>query len=184
MRSLLQEYGSLEKIREAIIKGDPEIDIESTSRFIKGTRRVYLTGKNEIAYSISQVQVQYSADGKETERRELSKSPSNIAVDIPIKWTGKEFPKDEAIRKFVFTKKYQLRHTSGLTFDFLFNMAKYLHDQNTMMFVGGGQKGTDPIILNAGGEPYRGFLEGRISGNSYCLILHLSSMEIKSITGV
>jgi len=62
-------------------------------------------------------------------------------------------------------------------------MAKYLFEQNTMMYIGGGKKGTDPLILNAGGEPYRGFLEGRINGNSYCLILHLSSMEIKSVRG-
>ena len=184
IRSLLLQYGDLEKIKEALITGDPELDIESSSRLINGTHRVYLTGKNEIAYSVSQIQVLYNANGKESERRELSKSPSNIAIDIPIKWSGKEFPKEEAVRRFVFSKKYQLRHTSGLTYDFLFNMAKYLYDKNTMMFVGSGKKGNEPVILSAGGEQYRGFLEGRISNNSYCLILHLSSMEMKSITGV
>ena len=184
MRSLINKYGEAAKIKNALIKSDPEIDIENSSRIINGTRRVYLTGKNEIAYTISQIQVLYDAGGKEKDRRELSKSPSNIASDIPIKWSGKEFNKDEAVRKFVFSKKYQLRHTSGLTFDFLFNMAKYLHEKNTMMFVGGGKKGNEPIILSAGGEPYRGFLEGRVSGNSYCLILHLSLMEMKSIKGI
>jgi len=183
MRTLLRQFSSTGAIREALISGDPEIDIEKSGRLINSTRRIYLTGDEKIAYSVSREQVFYGSDGKETERKELSKSPSNIAIDVPVKWSGKEFPKDEAIRKFVFSKKYQLRHTSGITFDFLYNMAKYLFEQNTMMYVGGGKKGNDPLILNAGGEPYRGFLEGRISGNSYCLILHLSSMEIKSIGG-
>ena len=49
-----------------------------------------------------------------------------------------------------------------------------------MMLVGSGAKGTNPIILNAGGVPYRGFLEGRIDGERYCLILHLSNMELKA----
>jgi hypothetical protein len=184
MRTLLQQYGNECAVGNALAKSDPEIDIEHCGRLINGTRRIYLTGKNEIAYSVSQVQVLYGVDGKETERRDLSKSPSNIAVDIPVKWSGKEFPKEEAIRKFVFSKKYQLRHTSGITFDFLFNMAKYLHERKTMMFVEERKKGNEPLVLNKGGEPYRGFLEGRINGDSYCLILHLASMEIKSIFGV
>jgi len=184
MRTLLRQFGDVNAVREAIISGDPEIDIENSGYLINGTRRIYLTGDEKIAYSVSMVQVKHGTDGKETERLELSKSPSNIAIDIPVKWSGKEFPKDEAVRRFVFSKKYQLRHTSGITFDFLYNMAKYLYEQNTMMFVGGGKKGNEPLILSAGGEPYRGFLEGCISGNSYCLVLHLSSVEIKSIGGV
>ena len=181
MRNLLSQYNNTDAVREALISGDPEIDIENSGRFVNGTRRIYLTGNNEIAYSVLQMQVIYGNDGKEIERRDLSKSLSNIAVDIPLKWSGREFPKNEAVHKFVFNKKYQLRHTSGITFDFLYNMAKYLQEQNTMMFIGGGRKGNEPLILNSGGEPYRGFLEGRIKGNSYCLILHLSSMEMKSI---
>ena len=188
MRTLLRQFGNVNAVREAIISGDPEIDIENSGYLISGTRRIYLTSDDKLAYSVSIMQVKYGADGKETERYELSKSPSNIAIDIPVKWSGKEFPKEEAIRRFVFTKKYQLRHTSGITFDFLYNMAKYLCEKNTMMFVGSGKKGNEPLVLSAGGEPYRGFLEGRINysglnGNSYCLILHLSSMEIKSIGG-
>ena len=182
MKTLLQLYGSPESVRNAIVSGNPEIDIESAGRLIEKTRRIYLTGKNEIAYSVSLVQALYDKEGNEYERHDLSKAAANINVDIPVKWSGKEFSKNEAIRRFVFSKKYQLRHTSGLTFDFLFDMAKYLYEKNTMMYVGGGQRGIEPLILNAGGEPYRGFLEGRISGNSYCLILHLSSMEVKTGT--
>jgi hypothetical protein len=50
-----------------------------------------------------------------------------------------------------------------------------------MVLVGGGKKGNEPIVLSLGGTPYRGFLEGRIEGDKYCLILHLSNMELKDI---
>jgi len=64
MRTLLQQYNNTDAIRNAIITDDPEIDIETSGRFINGTRRIFLTGKNEIAYSVSQVQVLYGSDGK------------------------------------------------------------------------------------------------------------------------
>jgi len=33
--------------------------------------------------------------------------------------------------------------------------------------------------MNRGGKPYNAFLEGRIKDDAYCLILHLSNMELK-----
>ena len=82
---------------------------------------------------------------------------------------------------FVFTRGYQLRHINGLTFDFLYDMAKKLHDQNCVMLLGGGSKGAGPIVLSTGGTPYRAFIEGRIDGDKYCLILHLTNLELKPI---
>ena len=52
--------------------------------------------------------------------------------------------------------------------------------KKSFMMIGGG-KGNEPIILNDGGKPFRGFLEGRVEGDSYCLILHLSNQEFKGI---
>jgi hypothetical protein len=60
-------------------------------------------------------------------------------------------------------------------------MAKQLSTGNTMMFVGGGKKGSDPIVLSLGGTLYRGFLEGRVEGEKYCLILHLTNMEFRRL---
>jgi hypothetical protein len=59
-------------------------------------------------------------------------------------------------------------------------MAKDLHDSDSLMFMGGGKKGNEPLVLTQGGESYRGFLEGRIDGDKYCLILHLTNMEMKT----
>jgi hypothetical protein len=181
LEGLLKKYGNLDTAGRAIIESDPEIDIEQTGRLVGKTHKLYLTSKGEIAYRLHQVQIIRSPDGTEKERRDMSKAPANIACDIPLQWTGKEYPKDEALRQFSFSRNYQLRHTSGLSYDFLYDMAKQLHTRNTMMLLGAGKKGTDPIVLSLGGTPYRGFLEGRVEGSSYCLILHLTNTELKEV---
>ena len=73
----------------------------------------------------------------------------------------------------------QLSHINGLTYDFLYGMARDLENKNSLMLVGAGPKNNQPLILRRGGSPYRGFLEGRTEGDKYCLILHLSNMELK-----
>ena len=51
------------------------------------------------------------------------------------------------------------------------------------MLLGAGPKGNQPLILRRGSVPYRGFLEGRIEGDKYCLLLHLSNLELKQPEG-
>jgi len=50
-----------------------------------------------------------------------------------------------------------------------------------MMLLGGGAKGNEPIVMAGGGTPYRAFLEGRVDGDKYALILRLTNMELKSV---
>jgi hypothetical protein len=85
------------------------------------------------------------------------------------------------MRMFMFKKSYQVQHVNGLTYDFLFDMAKKLADADAMMLVGGGQKGIEPLVMANGGTSYRAFLEGRVNGDKYALILRLTNMELKSI---
>ncbi len=80
---------------------------------------------------------------------------------------------------FVFSKKYQIKHINGLTYDFLFDMARQLAEKKAVMLVGGGSKGVAPLVLANGGTSYRAFLEGRVEGEKYCLILHLTNLELK-----
>ncbi|HEX9059428.1 MAG TPA: hypothetical protein VF941_04550 [Clostridia bacterium] len=178
---LYGKYESLRALGEEIINSDPEVDFEKEGRILEKTRKLYVDKDNKIAYRVKLIEVVKNPDGTEKERRDLQKTESNVLGEIPLQWTGRRFPKDQAIKKFVFSKKYQIKHVNGLTYDFLFEMAKSLHETNTMMFVGGGKKGTDPIVLSSGGVPYRGFLEGRISGDKYCLILHLTNLELKGV---
>jgi hypothetical protein len=37
------------------------------------------------------------------------------------------------------------------------------------------------LVMNDGGKPYRAFLEGRIKGDKYCLVLHLTDQELKPL---
>jgi hypothetical protein len=180
-KNLVKQYGSLENVGEAIADSDPEINIETTGSFINKTHKLYLTPKGEISYRLERLQIVYDPQGNEKERLALSSLPANINTAIPLQWTGREYPRQEVIRRFVFTRNYQLRHTSGLSYDFLYDMAKQLHERDVMMLLGAGKKGSEPLVLSLGGTPYRGFLEGRIEDLSYALILHLSNMELRGL---
>ena len=100
-------------------------------------------------------------------------------AEQPLVWGGKLLPKADVYRKFVFASKMQIVHVNGLTYDFLFGIAKELEAKKSLLVMGAGPKANQPLILRRGSLPYRGFLEGRTRGDEYCLILHLSNMELK-----
>ena len=60
-------------------------------------------------------------------------------------------------------------------------MAKQLQENNALMLVGSGPKGMGPLVFTDGGTQYRAFMEGRVDEDKYCLILHLSNLELKDI---
>jgi hypothetical protein len=175
---LLKKSKKIEKVADALIKGDPEIDVESFGMFLVDTARVYVTKKGMI-HLVDEIEVIYNPDGTERERRPRVKEPQNMNSEFPLRWTGKYIKKDEAAHRFVFTNKKQLVHVNGLTFDFLYDMAKELQKRDALLLVRGGEKGNEPLVMNRGGKPYNAFLEGRVKGDAYCLILHLSNMELK-----
>lgn len=179
---LLEAYdGKQSAFEEAFLESDPELDIEAVGKKLRQTHKLYVDEENNIAYRLNLYQVVYNPDGEEIERHDINKLPANIDTEIPLKWTGKRFDKSEAIRKFVFFRKYQIRHINGVTFDFLYNMAKELQESKSMVLMGAGKNGKDPILLTRGGQPYRGFLEGRAEKDRYTLILHLSDIELKPL---
>jgi len=179
--TLLNHHQDLRTLGQAIIDGDPEVDIELTGKRLEGTRKLYLRQNGKIAYRVDMQVVIRDPHGIEKERKDLTKAMSNISGEDVVRWSGKKFDKAETIRKYVFTRKMQLKHISGLTYDFLYGMAKELHETNSHMFMGGGKKGNEPLVITQGGEPYRGFLEGRLDGERYVLILHLTNMEMKAM---
>src|SRR4029453_7496752 len=100
-------------------------------------------------------------DGTVRDRRPRVKLPQNInAEGMPVRWSGKFIKKEDAAHRFVFTNKKQLVHINGLTFDFLYDMAMELHKKDALLLVGGGEKGSEPLVMNRGGLPYNAFLEG------------------------
>jgi len=168
-------------VGDMIIKDDAEIDFDIAGKYISEVSRVYINELLNPVYSVKRIENIFAANGEISESRTPKFLTSNINGDCIVKWSGKLFPKYKVFNKLVFEKKYQIKHVNGLTYDFLFQMAKELNDKNALMMVGAGDSGSDPIVLNDGGNPYRGFLEGRIRGEKYCLLLHLSDQEIKPI---
>ncbi|HHH30158.1 MAG TPA: hypothetical protein ENK57_17695 [Polyangiaceae bacterium] len=181
--ALLADAGSPEAVGQALIDGDPEIDLEQVGRRLTRTSRVYLGPKGNVLYVARVLKVVYSPDGEEKSREDFVDVEATVGEGLPpIPWTGKLMPIDTVIRKFAFVRKLQLRHVNGLTFDFLYEMAKTLHDAGKLMYVGAGAKGKQPLIFQTNGSPFRGFLEGRIEGDAYKLVLHLSNLEIKRVS--
>jgi hypothetical protein len=180
LTALEAKAGGRDKIAPMIIAGDPEIDLEMFGAFLRETSRVYVNPDCKVVHKVQQWEVIKNPDGTERERRPRKVAQPNCATETPLKWSGKLMKKKEVYNKFVFAGKRQIVHVSGLTYDFLFNMAKELEASESLMLLGGGAKGNQPLVLVRGGQQYRGFLEGRTQGNKYCLILHLSNMELKA----
>ncbi|MEE9303943.1 MAG: hypothetical protein V3U84_09160 [Thiotrichaceae bacterium] len=180
-KTLLENHGEgdPEKLAEAMVKGDPEIDIERFGLYLWNLSRVYLNPDEEMVYRIEQFDIVRTPDGTVKERRPRERDEANVDGDIPLTWSGKMIKKSEAIRRYVFRSKLQIVHVNGLTYDFLYNMAKELAETDSLMLMGGGKKGKEPLVFRRGSTPYRGFLEGRIDGKRYILLLHLSNAELK-----
>ena len=178
--ALLAQYDA--GLADALIAGDPEVDMERFGLKVEGVKKVFVTPGQKVAYGVTLNEHVYLPDGTEKEVRPEQTTTANIATDgIPIRWTGKLIPREKAMRMFMFKKSYQVQHVNGLTYDFLFDMAKKLAEADSMMLVGGGPKGVEPLVMANGGTPYRAFLEGRVDGDKYALILRLTNMELKSL---
>lgn len=179
--ALLETYGTPEDISTALLEGDPEIDLGQVGRRLAHTSRVYLGPKGNVLYVARILKVTYDAAGEETSRDDFVDVEATVGEELPpISWSGRLMPIGDVIRRFAFVRKLQLRHVNGLTFDFLYEMAKTLEDEGKIMHVRAGQKGREPLIFQTNGTPFHGFLEGRTDGDSYRLVLHLSNLEIKS----
>jgi hypothetical protein len=169
-----ENYGQL------LVDGDPEIDMEQTGLFIDQTQTIYLDGDGEALFVEPEVvEILFDQQGDEKERRDPIDTLSNVDTAAPVRWTGKNVPITEAVRRFAFQRRLQLFHVNGITFDFLFEIARTLHMSQSLMLVGAGDKGSDPLIFRANGKPYRGFLHGRVDDQRFQLFLLLSAMELK-----
>ena len=177
--ALTKQFGDLDAVSQAIIDGDPEINFEMTGIKMQGTSRVFVDNNQQLVHRVQQFEIVRDPDGNEKERRPRQVVPQNVSNELPLKWTGKFLKRSEVIRKFIFASKMQLTHINGLTYDFLYAMAKDLEDRDSMMLLGAGPNSNQPLILRRGSVPYRGFLEGRTKGDRYVLLLHLSNMEMK-----
>lgn len=166
------------ELAELLIEEDPEIDLEAAGRRTGPTDRVLLDPDGQVLYATGEVEVVCDRHGVDIERRLPTNTPANVDGDLPLVWTERMVPRAQAARRFAFSRNYQLRHVDGLTYDFLFAMASELDQADSLVLVGAGPQGRAPIILERNGQPYRGFLEGRVDADRYILILHLTHLEL------
>ena len=178
--ALQKQAGGLEKVADRLIQSDADVDVEKFGQFLKQTSRIFIDPAGGVVHKIKQFEVVRNPDGSERERRPRKVAQPNTATELPLKWSGKLMKKAEVFNRFVFSGKQQVVHVNGLTYDFLFGIAKELEEQDSLMLVGAGAKGTSPLVFTRGGQQYRGFLEGRTQGEKYLLVLHLSNMELKA----
>ena len=168
-----------DSLARALIDIDPEIDMEAAGRIAGPCDRVWVDPDGEPLYAAKMMEIVYGTDGMEKERRTPVDVEANIGEDMPLRWTGRFFRSEVIVRRFAITRKFQILHTDGLTFDFLHRMAAALEKKDALASIGAGPKGRDPLIFERNGTPYRAFLEGRTKGDEYLLILHPSNLEIK-----
>ncbi|HJL34054.1 MAG: hypothetical protein CMN31_12615 [Sandaracinus sp.] len=169
-----EDYG------QALIDGDPEVDLEQVGRAIGETSQVYLSAEGEVLHAPPKlVEVILDPEGEEKERRDWEDKQANVNDELPVRWTGRKMKKEDALHRFVFSRTIQIAHSDGLTYDYLYGIASELAESGEMVLMGGGPKGKDPLVFQTNGTPYRGFLEGRVDGKRYQLLLHLSNMELK-----
>jgi len=169
---------SREPIADLLIQGDLEIDLEAVGMFLRDTKRVYVDAAGKVVHAVTHQEIVKNPDGSEKLRRPHALLSANLA--LPLRWSGKLIPRAEAIRKFVFAGNRQIRHVNGLTYDFLYAIARELEQKDALLVVGAGPKGNQPLVLRRGALPYRGFLEGRARADEYLLLLHLSNLELKT----
>ena len=168
-----------------LIEGDPELDLQLAGRLMRDATAVYLDPTAEsptIATDFKEMEVVYTPDGQEKERRNAVYRTANVDTTAPLK-IARRLPVQECLTRFVFRGMQQLVHTDGLTFDFLHGLAKSLQDSKSMALIGAGPKGAGPLVLRDGGTPFRAFLYGEVEGSGddarYRLMLLLSDQELK-----
>ncbi|MFK7894020.1 MAG: hypothetical protein AB8B63_24610 [Granulosicoccus sp.] len=182
--ALIAEHKDDEALARAMVEGDPEVAVDSVGQYLWGLSRVYVNPKDELVYRVKQTEIVRNRNGSKREERPRRELEANVDSEIPLTWTGNVIPKAEAVRRYIFGTKLQIVHVNGLTFDFLYDMAKALSDDKVMMVMGAGPKGRSPLIFRRGSTPYRAFLEGRVKDDSYVLLLHLSNLEMKTLKDV
>jgi hypothetical protein len=172
---------------DMLIKADPELALDRAGQVLDpeslSTAFIDPADKSRIPVAnFTQTDIIYDATGQEKERRPHLTRKANINELYPVK-TGKRLPLQQALTQFVFKQTMQIIHEDGVTMDFLFNIAKDLHEKQEMLLLGAGPKGNLPLVVRDKGSPYRAFLYGEIGAgsqsNQYKLLLLLSDQELK-----
>ncbi|HEX7243409.1 MAG TPA: hypothetical protein VF263_24205 [Longimicrobiaceae bacterium] len=164
---------------EALIGGDPEIDLPNVGRILAETTRAYCRpGGLELEGNFRVIVTTYAADGTEKDRAVHTPRQPNINDLAPVR-IGKRIPLADHFQRFVFHNQLYLAHEDGLQHEFLLAIARRLEAAGEAAMLGAGPKGNQPLVLQTGGTPTRAFLLGETDGEKYRLRVLLTRQELK-----
>jgi len=178
--ALLRRHGDPAALAQALVAGDPELDLEVAGREAGACDRVYMGGDGSPLYSARIMEVVCDQGGNEVGRRPPEVMPANLVPDTPPVWSGKLLPCHDAVRRFAFTRAYQVRHTNALECDFLHGLAAHLEQRDSLVLVGSGPRGVGPLVPERNALPMKGFLAGHTRGEAYRLVLYLAAFELRT----
>lgn len=164
---------------QALVGGDPEIDLANLGRIIPESTRAYRRpGAEALEGNFQVIVTTYAADGTERDRALHTPRSANINEAIPVR-LGKRIPVSELFRRFVFHNQLHVGHEDGLQHEFLLALARRLEAAGEAAMLGAGPKGNQPLVLQTGGVPTRAFLMGDTDGDRYRLRVLLTRQELK-----
>ncbi len=172
---------ALENVPTQLKDGDPEMDMESAGRRIRTNNIVVDKDMNPV-YTYKAFDILVKPNIKPIERPHVVRE-ANVNATLPVRLTEKMVDPAELMTRYIFRKTYFLWHQDGASYKFLYDLAKRLAEQKKFVRLQAydqDAKKTAPLILYPRATPYpAAFLEGRIDGDKYCLLLHLADREFK-----
>ena len=77
---------------EALINGDPEVDMELVGKKLQNLTSVYVSSSGDLMYAAPKIEeLILNPDGSERERKKPEDVDANVHDEYPIKWIGKKF---------------------------------------------------------------------------------------------
>lgn len=166
-----------------IALGEVEIDLKEIGKELETTKRIIVDDEFQPVHTYKKVEIWKKLDG-ELKEKPLTPTQANIKrKEYPLIVDASSLKeKKDVFKEFLFKRKYFVKHTDGGSFQRLDELAKKLDEENKMAPVVWMDENGDvsPIVLRRGGKMFpRAFIEGKVEGEKFCLILHLSRSEFK-----
>lgn len=175
----------------SLLKGNTEVttdtiravtylDLNVIGTVVADTTPVYIDESGRPVQDFKRVVNSYDTQGNLKDTKPFQPRKPNTNTDIPVQ-VLKLLPQEEVYRRFLIVNTYNLLHSDGVQYEFLYNIAKKLETNKQVGLLGVGTKGL-PLIFQANGRPYRAALVGETKGDKYKLLVVLLGQEIKNIT--
>lgn len=182
-----------EDLRQTILQSEEDIDLEIIGKTIGNTTSLLLTIDNTLCYNFTEYEIKKDREGNVIpcnecgeiycEHRIKRQTESNVNEEAPIRWIKPiMIDKLEAIKRYSFEKSYIIRHNDGASYEYLYEMARQLHEANQMVLMAPiEEKKPQKVVLRNRGKPFYAFLEGRVNedNKTYLLILHRTTFSLK-----